>query len=84
MKGYLLGREDQETLWLWLDPDAFEKRFCSGVHIDVALDVLWFLFVYKVCVVVCMAFNVTEYEGDLVVVEEAVHFHFQVNVTFRQ
>ena len=84
MKGYLLGREDVEMLRLWLGSDAFEKRFCTGVHVNVALDVLWCFFIDKVCVVICVAFNIAEYEGDVVVVEEAIHFHFQVYIAFRQ
>ena len=79
---YFLGWEHMDLFWLGLRFDEFKKIFHLGVHINVALDLLWDIFVHKFIGVVCVSFYFTELEYNRAGLEDLVYLHFQVHVPF--
>ena len=63
--------------WLWIIFDGFEEGLCSGIHINVMLDVLWCILVYKVSRIVSIPLNFTKHKCNWACVEDMFHLHFR-------
>ena len=71
-----------ELLGLWLCLDLCDEVFGAYVHVDVTLDVLRCIIIVKVGCFISMPFDFAEDERDRASSNDALHFHFKVDISF--